>query len=141
MSTYRSSDEYADLRKRVAAFTGDAPVFTRADIRAAGVDESAIKPLLRRGCWVRLHHGVYVDATQLADATPERLDLLSCAAAQRALPVTALAYGPTAAIAHGLPVDRVLLGTVHLLREPCTCSESRVMTPGRSVDASRHRFI
>lgn len=118
MSTYRSSDEYADLRKRVATFTGDAPVFTRADIRAAGVDESAIKPLLRRGCWVRLHHGVYVDATQLADATPERLDLLNCAAAQRALPVTALAYGPTAAIAHGLPVDRALLGNVHLLREP-----------------------
>jgi hypothetical protein len=69
---------------------------------------------------------VYAHSERVAHATPADLDLLQCAAAQRSLGVPAHAFGPTAALAHGLPVDRNLLGVVHLVREPG--HDSRALT-------------
>lgn len=141
MGTYRSSSDFAALGAQVAARLPDALVFTRADLRALGVDETVIRPMLRRGAWVRLHHGVYADGERIANAAPADLDLIRCAAAQHTLDVPAHAFGPTAALAHGLPVDRNLLGGVHLVRKPGHDSRAlarRITSPSRLSGVHLH---
>lgn len=67
--------------------------------------------------WVRLHHGVYVDRLTLDEAAgPEERHRLIAAATLLALPGDVALFGPSAAVAWGLPCDRSLLHTVHLVR-------------------------
>ena len=73
--------------------------------------------MLRRGWWTKLHHGVYADSRDVVEArTRESLHLLRLAAGIHALPGNVAAFGPSAAILHGLPIQRSLRDSVHLLR-------------------------
>ncbi len=93
-------------------------MFRRADLLAIGVDPSLTATMVRRGWWVRLHHGVYTDAETLEAAMDDRSrHLLSCLAAIRALPEPAFAFAVTSALVHSLPVDRDASGTVTVVRD------------------------
>lgn len=62
-------------------------VFSTAQARAAGLSMGEIQDEVRRGRWVRRHHGVYA-ARPLVDAlagSPRELHLLDCAAIRLAL--------------------------------------------------------
>ncbi|HVX46998.1 MAG TPA: type IV toxin-antitoxin system AbiEi family antitoxin domain-containing protein [Mycobacteriales bacterium] len=73
------------------------PVILRADALAAGMSPAAIGRMLRRGRWIRLHHGVYVEAgTELSP------DLRAAAALRVSGP--AVASHQTAARVHGIEV-------------------------------------
>lgn len=120
MSPHPSHEERSRIRQTVrdhaAAQHG---IFRRADLDALRVDETHIRTFLRRGWWVRLHHGVYIDADVLdaAQAPADRSRVL-VAAALRAVPGAAYAYGPVAAGLHGLAVDRELMGAASIVRPP-----------------------
>lgn len=113
----RSHQEFAELRKTVAArLDPDVRVFTRRDLQSWGIDGAAVVPMIGLGLWTRLHHGIYVETSTLAYASERQRHLILCQAAQRSLPAAAPAFGPTAALTHGLPVDRAIVGDVHLTR-------------------------
>ncbi len=93
-------------------------VFRRSDLIDLGVDPDIAKTMVRRRWWIRLHHGVYADTADLDPALGRReVHLVYCAAAIRALPDPAFAWGPSAALLHGLPVDRDLPLRVTLIRD------------------------
>lgn len=92
-------------------------VFRRSDLVSWGLPADTVVPMLRRGWWVRLHHGVYVDARDAAvDPQGPAGHLLRLAASIRALPGPAYAFGVSAAIVHGLALPRGLDDEVHLVR-------------------------
>ena len=92
-------------------------VFRRSDLRDLGVDPDLAKTLVRRSWWTRLHHGVYADTADLDPSLGRRaIHLVHCAAAIRALPHPAFAWGPSAALLHDLPIDRHLPLQVTLTR-------------------------
>lgn len=71
----------------------------------------------RNGSWKRLHHGVYVDSDDLQRSSdPLSMHSLMSAAALAAIPGDAALFGPSASVAHELPLDRALLDRVHLVR-------------------------
>lgn len=113
----RTPQQFRDLQERVVQGMGpDALVFTRQDLQAWGVDPTSVVPMTRMGLWIRVHHGIYADAGAWEAADPPRRHLLLCQAAQRSLPVPAAAFGPSAALTHGLPMDRSLISEIHLTR-------------------------
>lgn len=92
-------------------------VFRRSDLVDWGLPADTVVPMLRRGWWVRLHHGVYVDARDAAvDPNEPAGHLLRLAASIRALPEPAYAFGVSAALLHGLALPRGLDHDVHLVR-------------------------
>lgn len=101
-----------------ASAVGRGRVFRRSDLIEWGIPADTVVPMLRRGWWQRLHHGVYVDAR---DIDPDPLSvsrhLLTVAASIRALPEPAYAFGVSASILHGHPVPRDLPRSVQLLRD------------------------
>jgi len=102
------------VRERAIAF---GRVFRRSDLIAWGLPGDTVVPMLRRGWWVRLHHGVYVDARDAAVNPDGHLGhLLRLAACIRALPEPAYAFGVSAALLHGLALPRELGHDVHLVR-------------------------
>jgi hypothetical protein len=117
-TNYRTLQDLAATRERVydlASRHGGA--FRRSDLPAWGVDEAVLLPMQRRRWWIRLHHGVYVDA-RLLDTPSDSAErhLVTCAAHIRALPGATYAFGSTAAAVHGLPMQQGLLSQVQLLR-------------------------
>lgn len=113
----RSRKEFGELRATVASrLDPDVLVFTRRDLQSWGIDAAAVVPMTGLGLWTRLHHGIYVDSSTLADSSQGQRHLIFCQAAQRSLPAAAAAFGPTGAVAHGLPVDRAIIGDLHLTR-------------------------
>jgi hypothetical protein len=92
-------------------------VFRRRDLLAWGVDDAILQVMFRRGIWIRLRHGVYVDATALNTGDPASMHRIHLAAAVAASDEVTLAFGPSAALLHGLPLPFPAPDEVHLLRE------------------------
>ena len=113
----RRSDDFRELRELVARHAAPTGVFTRADLRAWLIDPSAIRTMLRRRHWERLHHGVYVDRVVLEHATtPLARASLVASAAIRALEGPATVMGLTAAALHDLPLPSAQPASVEILR-------------------------
>lgn len=103
-----------DVRERARA-TGR--VFRRTDLVGWGLPADLVVPMLRRHWWERLHHGIYVDVRDLdEDPTSRTSHLVQLAAAIRALPQPAYAFGGSAALLHGLALPRGRASGVHLVR-------------------------
>jgi hypothetical protein len=94
-----------------------AGVFRRRDLLAWGVNDAMLQVMFRRGLWVRLRHGVYADARSLEGASATDLHRLHLAAAIAASDEVTLAFGPSAALMHRLPVPFEDPEDVHILRE------------------------
>jgi Transcriptional regulator, AbiEi antitoxin len=118
MPVRRTSDELRDLRDRVRILAGEQHgVFRRSDLVAWGFEPSAALTMRRNGTWVRLHHGVYADRdTVEAVVGPEARHVLLAAATIAALPGDVALFGPSATMVLGKPLDRRLIGPVHLVR-------------------------
>ena len=141
---HRSSDELSAVREHVAACAIiKGGVFRREDLQPWGVDPGVVRTLVARRHWVRLRHGVYSDAATLQSAirNPHEKHRLDCAAAIAALPLPAFAFGPTAAVVHGLPLERGVLGDVQLVRPRGTDVRalSRRVTPKPTLPGTRVR--
>lgn len=92
-------------------------VFRRSDLVAWGQPSDLVVPMLRRGWWERLHHGVYTDVRDIdGDAESRSTHLLHLAASIRALAEPAYAFAGSAALLHGLALPRGLADHVHLVR-------------------------
>jgi predicted transcriptional regulator of viral defense system len=95
-------------------------VFTAADVRRAGLDETDVHSALRRGEWDRLRRGVYVeravleDADRWGDAARHRLD---CAAVLVCLGGTPVVSHASAARLSEFTVPSSALGGVCLTDE------------------------
>lgn len=94
----------------------------RRDLSDLGHSPHWITSQLREGELVRIRRGAYRDAV---DLTPEaaHVQLVLASLAQTRTP--AVASHVSAAVVHGLPVDRRRLGRVHLMREGSNRSEGR----------------
>jgi len=114
----RTSTEQDALRERVReAAQPRGGVFRRSDLASWDLEPTLVVTMVRNGSWVRLHHGVYADRLTVdAAVTVEARHLLNAAAAVAAIAGPVSLFGPTAALACGLPVHRRALGTVHLVR-------------------------
>ena len=119
-------------------------VFRRRDLVDLGLDPDLVKTMMRRRWWTRLHHGVYADVADLDPARGNRaVHLVHCAAAIRALPGPAFAWGPSAALAHDLPIDRNIPLNVTLTRGPGPDQRAlhrRVSRPSLLVDVDVHSY-
>ncbi len=118
MPTRRTSTELRDLREQVrdraAAQHG---VFRRSDLAAWGFEPTAALTMRRNGTWIRLHHGVYADRDTVAAAVdPASSHALLATATVAALPGDVALFGPSAAAVRRIPLDRRLIGPVHLVR-------------------------
>ncbi len=147
MSLHPSAARRQHIRDVVQAHSAASHgVFRRADLDLLGIDQTHIRTFRRRGWWIRLHHGIYVDAEVLAAATdPLTRTQLMVTAACRALPGPAYAFGPSAALLHGLAADRVLDGSVAVVRPIDTDQRAlhrRVSVPSGldSVTVHRHHL-
>jgi hypothetical protein len=118
-STYRTSDDRDLIRARVAELAAaQAGVSRREHLEAWGVDPGIVRTMTGRGLWTKLRHGVYADSATVVAAHRDVVQrhLLDAAAAIHALALPAYAFAATGAVAHGLPVQRGLLGDVQLIR-------------------------
>ena len=106
-------------------------VFRRTDLERWGFDATICRTMLRRRLWMRLRHGVYVDAARFnaVAADPCSRHLLDLASAHAMLDGQAFAFGLSAAHLHGLPLPREHDHTVHLLRS--LDIDHRALRPGR----------
>lgn len=105
MTSYRTTDTIDAIRTAVAAHADDlGGVFRREHLVAWGIDPILVMVMVRRRHWVRLRHGVYCDRQRLEAANSRDRHLLDAAAAIWALRGDARAFGPTAAVVHGLPL-------------------------------------
>lgn len=123
MVPYRVAAELRSIRDHVAERSlAHGRVFRREQLPAWNVDPDVLRPMVRRKWWLRLRHGVYVDAAVLDASSSDPTDrhLLDCAAAISALPLPSYAFASTAAALHGMPFDRRLLQTVDLVRDSGT---------------------
>lgn len=110
-------------------------VFRRPHLVEWGVPPDTVVPMLRRGYWVRLHHGVYADTRDVdSDASGADRHRLLLAASICALVEPAYAFGPSAALLHGIAMPRGLLSDIHLVRS--RGAEGRSLT--RRITASDH---
>ena len=114
----RTSGELSAIREQVLLRARDqGGVFRRSDLAMWGIEPTVVLTMRRNGSWVRLHHGVYCDRDTAASATdPTAEHLLRAAAAVAAIPGAVALFGPTAALLHGIPVDRQCLHTLELVR-------------------------
>lgn len=104
-----------DQVRRLALVQGR--VFRRSDLMTWGLPGDTVLPMLRRGWWTRLHHGIYTDSRDaIADPDGPGGHLLRVAAAIRALSEPAYAFGPSGSLVHALALPRGLPTDVHLVR-------------------------
>lgn len=116
---YRPVDDVVRIRAQVReqSLRQRLGVFRRSDLVAWGIDPSITPVMLRRGWWVRLHHGVYADRDVIEDAaSPQAEHLIRAAAAIAAIPGSVHLFATSGAIVHDLPFDRAVLGPVHVVR-------------------------
>lgn len=118
LSVKSLDDRLSQVRDEVALRAVEGPgVFRRRDLLRWGVDDTCLQTMFRRGLWVRLRHGVYADAERLLGAQPDELHRIHLAAAILAADEPTLAFGPSAALLHGLPLPFPAPDAVHLVRE------------------------
>jgi hypothetical protein len=91
-------------------------VALRSDLLAAGYDDRDLRTMLRRGAWVRIRRGAYVEAAVWEAMDDEGRHLLLCRAVQAVLAPPAVLSHVSAAVALGLPVWGVDLAVVHVTR-------------------------
>ena len=117
---YRTAPELLALNDRARNFAGShGRVFRPSQLAEWGLDPAVVRTMVRRRLWVRLRHGVDTDSATWEASAGDPVDrhLLHCAAAIRALPLAAYAFGRSAAALHALPVPRGQLGAVSLVRD------------------------
>lgn len=136
MPTRRTSAELRELRDQVRGrAAAQHGVFRRSDLAAWGFEPTAVLTMRRNGAWIRLHHGVYADRDTVAAAVDrESRHALLAAATVAALPGDVALFGPSAATVRRIPLDRRLIGPVHLVR-PRGC-DSRALR--RRISALEH---
>lgn len=136
MSPRRTSDELRGMREQVRALAASQHgVFRRSDLAAWGFEATAALTMRRNGTWIRLHHGVYADRDTVAAAVdPASSHALLAAATVAALPGDVALFGPSAAAVRRIPLDRRLIGPVHLVRPKG--SDSRALR--RRISALDH---
>ena len=117
MATRRTSAELLQTRETVFALARQQHgVFRRSDLVNWGLEPTLTLTKRRNGSWVRLHHGVFADAQTVAVAAdPASRRALHAAATIAALPGDVALFGPSAAAVRGIPLDRRLIGPVHLV--------------------------
>lgn len=143
MPARRTSSELRDLRDQVRARAQvQHGVFRRSDLAAWGFEPTAALTMRRNGTWVRLHHGVYADRDTVAAAVdPGARHALLAAATVAALPGDVALFGPSAALVLGIPLDRGLIGPIHLVRPRGADSRAlrrRITAMDRLPDAVIH---
>jgi len=119
-SIYRRSDDLAGVRESVASRSSEqGGVFRREHLILWGHDDQLLPVMVRRGWWLRLQYGVYVDRLVLdaAMANPKEFHLLLAAAAIQARSMPVHAFGITAALLHDLPLPDDLPDVVDLIRD------------------------
>lgn len=99
-----------------AALQGGA--FRRADLPGWGLDEATLRALIRRRLAIRLRHGIYADVAVLdaARADETRMHMLDLSAAMLSLDYPAYAFGQSAALLHGLPLQHRVPRSLSLVR-------------------------
>ena len=80
------------------------PVHRRRDLLELGISDDLQSAMLRRGSLVRLRHGVYSLPPAVVGSDPVTLHRRDLAAAVAASGEPAWAFGPSAAVLHGLPL-------------------------------------
>lgn len=126
----------ARVRTTVDSLTQRAherPVFRRRDLVGEGIDDTLMMAMVRRGELTRLRHGVYALTSSLegADASGRHRIELAAAIAGAREPVWA--FGPSAALLHGMPLPFTTPNRLALVR-PSGADERRLTQP------SRHRL-
>ncbi|HEX6577524.1 MAG TPA: type IV toxin-antitoxin system AbiEi family antitoxin domain-containing protein [Jiangellaceae bacterium] len=91
-------------------------VVMRSQALAAGYTEVEIKRRRRRGQWVAIRRGAYVDRVSLAAMTPDQLHLAMIHAVVRSLDRPAVVSHTSAAVLRGLPSWGLDLSEVHVTR-------------------------
>lgn len=117
--SYRTCTEVAAIREHVRARAAAtrAGVFRRSDLALWGIDPSVVAVMRRRGWWLRLHHGVYIDQdTWDAARSPHTRHRIHAAATLAAVPDSTYLFATSAAVVHAVPFDRAILGGVHVVR-------------------------
>ena len=117
MTSYRTTTELTRIRDLVRSLAAShAHVFRRTDLVDWGVEPTVTITMMRRDWWARVHHGVYVDAQVLREATARERHRIDAAASIAALAGPAHAFGVSGAIAHDLPLPGSLVSRVELIR-------------------------
>jgi hypothetical protein len=117
MTSYRTTTELTRIRDLVRSRAIPlAHVFRRTDLVDWDVEPTVTVTMMRRDWWARLHHGVYVDAQVLREATARERHRIDAAASIAALSRPAYAFGISAAIAHDLSLPGSLVAPVELIR-------------------------
>jgi hypothetical protein len=94
----------AMVRSAQPSVDGPLGVFTRDDLRAAGIPEDRVRRRVADGRWHRIRRGVLVDGARWRAADTRERHLLALAAALRLdRSSAAVASGPSAVLALGLP--------------------------------------
>lgn len=112
----------------------DHPVLRRRELLAAGISDATMTAMIRRGVLHRLRHGVYAATAVVTDAEPAERHRIDVAAAIAAADHPVWAFGPSAALLHGLPLPFAAPRSVHLLREARQDTRSLRRT-------SKHRLV
>lgn len=92
--------------------------FRRSDLSEWGMDDSTLRALIRRRLALRLRHGIYADVAVLdaARADDTRMHVLDLSAAILSLDFPAYAFGQSAAVLHGLPLQQRVPRSLSLVR-------------------------
>lgn len=110
------------------------PVHRRRDLLSRGISDTLHVAMIRRGDLVRLRHGVYAVRSIVDGATPAERHRLDAAAAVAGGAEPAWAFGPTAALLHGLPLPFETPERISLARRS-GADERALRRP------SRHRLV
>ena len=97
-------------------FTTNGGVFSRAQVLALGETDRTLARAVRAGDVVRLRHGAYVRAVDLAAVDERGWHLLLARAVLSRLPGRVALAGPSAALARGFAVWGHDLSKVHVVR-------------------------
>lgn len=99
-------------------------VVRRRDLLDWGVADSDIRSLLRRRIWTPIRFGIYADSEVLTAATPSTRLVMHTVGAILGTVEPAVAFGPSSAALHALPMPRNLNLVPWLLRPTATDTRS-----------------
>jgi hypothetical protein len=93
-------------------------LLTRTDALADGFSDGELARMVRRGDLIRVQRGVYLPSEAGRVASAAERHRLVIAATMRGLRIPGVVSQTSAAVLHGLPLWRVPLGRVHVIRRP-----------------------
>ncbi|MDQ3324628.1 MAG: type IV toxin-antitoxin system AbiEi family antitoxin domain-containing protein, partial [Actinomycetota bacterium] len=104
LARHTQADHSLAMRPHLRSFTSrQAGVFTCAQAKLCGYAEAEIQRLVRRGAWVRVRRGAYIERTAWVTADADERHLLKARAVLLALADGSVLSHDTAALVHGLP--------------------------------------